>query len=120
VFIPYAAETMPKNNSPGTRAGVMMCECLSRRVCRLELPVFSQHLAAGITDPPAIGSKRRAAAQKIAPRYAGGMVAQSCGGRSARREFSEIDGSCLRRPDTEQQAGSEQHFHAVEFPSILA
>ena len=64
---------------------------MSRRR-RSELSVFPEHRAAFVADAPAMGGKRRAAMQEVAPGHAAGVVAQPRGGRPARRQLGEIDG----------------------------
>lgn len=50
-----------------------------------------QHRAALVADAPAMGGKRRAAAQKVIPTHAAFTVAQLGCGRPAWRQLGEID-----------------------------
>jgi hypothetical protein len=71
-----------------------------------------QHGAALVVDAPAMGGKRRTAAQEIAEGHAAVAVAQLGGGRTARRKLGEINGVGRGDGKAQKNTGSYEKLHS--------
>ena len=92
-----------RKKSPGSGAGAGMLASFCRGAV-LQLPILSEHLTARAAHAPAMRGERGAAAKHVTPGHSGGAVTQPRRGRSARREFGEINGAGTRGPYADKKA----------------
>ena len=106
-----------KAKAPATAgAGV---DGIKSAVSGSQLSVLFEHSAAIAADAPAMCGQRSAATKQTFPSHAARMVTHLGCRRFAWRQFSEIDCTGARGPNTSKHASGDDHFHAETGPSIF-